>query len=119
MSVSNKTNYNKNKKYWKINKEKTCQLPDIFNIVCHNFQCDIVQKAYVKIPLNQVSLQCSCKYTSISFAVKPIDEVCVEFKLAFAMEGSHLTCEIKFGCSKVVRSLYNINTFNNAMFQWF
>ena len=31
---------------------KTCQLPHIFNIVCHNFQCDIVQKAYVKIPLN-------------------------------------------------------------------
>ena len=49
MSVSNKTNYNINKKYWK---KKTCQLPHIFNIVCHNFQCDIVQKAYVKIPLN-------------------------------------------------------------------
>ena len=47
MSVSNKTNYNKNEKYWK---KKTCQLPHIFNIVCHNFQCDIVQKAYVKIP---------------------------------------------------------------------
>ena len=32
MSVSNKTNYNKNKKYWKIkNKKKTCQLPHIFN----------------------------------------------------------------------------------------
>ena len=97
MSVSNKTNYNKNKKYWKINNNnnnnnKTCQLPHIFNIVCHNFQCDIVQKAYVKIPLNYVSLQCSCKYTSISFAVKPIDEVCFELKLAFAMEGSHQTC---------------------------
>ena len=61
MSVSNKTNYNKNKEYWKINNDenkeiiiiiKTCQLPHIFNIVCHNFQCDIVQKAYVKIPLN-------------------------------------------------------------------
>ena len=26
-------------------------MPHIFNIVCHNFQCDIVQKAYVKIPL--------------------------------------------------------------------
>ena len=39
-----------------------------------------------------LSLQCSCKYTSISFAVKPIDEVCVEVKLAFAMEGSHRTC---------------------------
>ena len=50
MSVSNKTNYNKNKKYWKI--KNTCQLPHIFNIVCHNFQCDIVQKAKVKIPLN-------------------------------------------------------------------
>ena len=48
MSVSNKTNYNKNKKYWK----KNCQLPHIFNIVCHNLQCDIAQKAYVKIPLN-------------------------------------------------------------------
>ena len=53
MSVSNKTNYNKNEKYWKKKKKKnTCQLPRIFNIVCHNFQCDIVQKAYVKIPLN-------------------------------------------------------------------
>ena len=53
MSVSNKTNYNKNKEYWKINNNnKTCQSPHIFNIVCHNFQCDIVQKAYVKIPLN-------------------------------------------------------------------
>ena len=62
MSVSNKTNYNKSKEYWKINNnenkeiiiiiKKTCQLPHIFNIVCHNFQCDIVQKAYVKIPLN-------------------------------------------------------------------
>ena len=61
MSVSNKTNYNKNKEYWKINNnenkeiiiiKKTCQLPHIFNIVCHNFQCDIVQKAYVEIPLN-------------------------------------------------------------------
>ena len=61
MSVSNKTNYNKNKEYWKINNDenkeiiiiiKICQLPHIFNIVCHNFQCDIVQKAYVKIPLN-------------------------------------------------------------------
>ena len=51
MSVSNKTNYNKNKKYWKINKEN-CQLLHILNIVCHNFQCDFVQKAYVKIPLN-------------------------------------------------------------------
>ena len=49
MSVSNKTNYNKNEKYWE---KKNCQLPHIFNIVCHNFQCDIVQKAYVKIPLN-------------------------------------------------------------------
>ena len=49
MSVSKKTNYNKNEKY---RKKKTCQLPHIFNIVCHNFQCDIVQKAYVKIPLN-------------------------------------------------------------------
>ena len=28
-----------------------CQLPHIFNIVCHNFQCDIIQKAYVKIHL--------------------------------------------------------------------
>ena len=35
-----------------IEKKKTCQLPHIFNIVYHNFQCDIVQKAYVKIPLN-------------------------------------------------------------------
>ena len=53
MSVSNNTNYNKNKKYWKIkNKKITCQLPHIFNIVCHNFQSDIVQKAYLKIPLN-------------------------------------------------------------------
>ena len=43
MSVSNKTNYNKNEKYWK-KKKNTCQLPRIFNIVCHNFQCDIVQK---------------------------------------------------------------------------
>ena len=68
MSASNKTNYNKNEKYWK---KKTCQLPHIFSIVCHNFQCDIVQKAYVKIPLNYVSLQCSCKYTSISKPPKP------------------------------------------------
>ena len=30
MSASNKTNYNKNEKYWK---KKTCQLPHIFNIV--------------------------------------------------------------------------------------
>ena len=58
MSVSNKTNYNKNKEYWNINdnnnnnNKNTCQLPHIFNIVWHNFQCDIVQKAYVKIPLN-------------------------------------------------------------------
>ena len=59
MSVSNKTNYNKNKEYWNINdnnnnnnNKNTCQLPHIFHIVCHNFQCDIVQKAYVKIPLN-------------------------------------------------------------------
>ena len=72
--------------------KKTCQLPHIFNIVCHNFQCDIVQKAYVRIPLNQVSLQLSCKYTRISFAVKPIDEVCIELKLALAMEGSHRMC---------------------------
>ena len=63
MSVSNKTNYNKSKEYWKINSNKnfkkftkTCQLPHIFNIVCHNFQCDTVQKADVKIPLNQVSV---------------------------------------------------------------
>ena len=56
MPVSNKTNYNKNKKILENNNnnnnKKTCQLPDIFNIVCHNFQWDIVQKAYVKIPLN-------------------------------------------------------------------
>ena len=55
MSVSNKTNYNKNKQYWKIMIiiKKNCQLPHIFNIVCHNFQCDFVQKAaYVKIRLN-------------------------------------------------------------------
>ena len=38
------------------------------------------------------SLQCSCKYTSISFVVKPIDKVCVELKLAFALEGSHRMC---------------------------
>ena len=31
--------------------KKTCQLPHIFNIICHNFQSDIVQKAYVKIHL--------------------------------------------------------------------
>ena len=55
MSVSNKTNCNKNEKHWKKKKKKnTCQLPRIFNIVCHNFQCDIVQKAYVKIRHNQV-----------------------------------------------------------------
>ena len=55
MSVSNKTNNNKNKQYWKIKKnkkKKTCQLLHIFSIVCHNFQYDIVQKAHVKIPLN-------------------------------------------------------------------
>ena len=40
-SVTNKTNYNKNEKYW--GKKKTCQLPHIFNIVCHNFQCDIAK----------------------------------------------------------------------------
>ena len=28
--------------------KKTCQLPHIFNIVCHNFQCDIVQKSLRK-----------------------------------------------------------------------
>ena len=71
---------------------KTCELPHIFNIACHKFQCHIVQKAYVKIHLNYVSLQCSCKYTSISFAVKPIDQVCFELNLAFALEGSHRTC---------------------------
>ena len=64
MSVSNKTNYNKNKKYWKIIIITiviiiiiiiiiiTCQLPHIFNIACHDFQCDIFGKAYLKIPLN-------------------------------------------------------------------
>ena len=31
---------------------KARQLPQIFHIVCHNFQCDIVQKDYVKIHLN-------------------------------------------------------------------
>ena len=31
-------------------------------------------------------------HTSISFAVKPKDEVCVELKLTFALEGSHRTC---------------------------
>ena len=49
MLVSNKTNYNKNKKILDNNnnnnkkkkkkkkkKNKTCQLPNIFNIVCHN-----------------------------------------------------------------------------------
>ena len=36
MSVSNKTNYNENKKYWKQTK-KNRQLPHVFNIVCHNF----------------------------------------------------------------------------------
>ena len=73
-------------------KGKISAIPHIFNIVCHNFQCDITQKAYVKIPVNQVSLQCSCKYTSISFVVKPIDEVCLELKSAFSLEGSHRTC---------------------------
>ena len=40
MLVSNKTNYNKNKKILdnnnNNNNNKTCQLPNIFNIVCHN-----------------------------------------------------------------------------------
>ena len=39
----------RNKRHWRI---KARQLTQIFNIVCHNFQCDIVQKAYVKIHLN-------------------------------------------------------------------
>ena len=34
------------------NNNKTCQLPHIFYMIYHNFQCDIVQKSYVKIPLN-------------------------------------------------------------------
>ena len=41
-----------------------------FNVVCHNFQCDIVPKAYA----------------SISFAIIPIDEVCLwKLNLTFAM----------------------------------
>ena len=32
--------------------EGYCQLAHMFNFVCHNFQCDIVQKAYVTIHLN-------------------------------------------------------------------
>ena len=52
MSVSNKQITIKIKSIGKEKRKKTCQLPHIFNIVCHNFQCDIVQKAYVKIPLN-------------------------------------------------------------------
>ena len=82
-----------NKKYWIIIiiiiiiiiKPVSCQTYSILFAT-------IVQKAYVKIPLNKVSLQCSCKYSSISFTVKPTDEVCVEFKLAFALKGSHRTC---------------------------
>ena len=76
MSVSNKTNYNKNKKYWKI-KKRTCQLPHIFNIVCHNFQSDCSKS----LPKNSSKLGFVTMFlqvTSISFAVKPIDEVCVE-----------------------------------------
>ena len=54
MSVSNKQITIKMKSIGEKKKQtnKTCQLPHIFNIVYHNFQCDIVQKAYVKIPLN-------------------------------------------------------------------
>ena len=52
MSVSNKTNYNKNKEYWKINNNKKYLSVVTHMFVCHNFQSDVVQKAYVKIPLN-------------------------------------------------------------------
>ena len=77
-----------------MNDKKTCQLPHISNIVCHKFQYDIVQKAYVKIHLNYVSLQCSCKYTSTSFAVKPIETnrpslLWVEFGICIGRESSN------------------------------
>ena len=66
-------------------RSKTCQLSHIFNTLCHDFQCNIVQTASVKIHLKWVSFQCCCKYTSISFAVKPIDKVCFELNSAFAL----------------------------------
>ena len=31
-------------------------------------------------------MPCFCKYTSKSFAIIPIDEVCLELNLTFAME---------------------------------
>ena len=60
------------------NNKKTCQLPHIFNIVCHNFQCDIVQKAKPKNSSKLGFVTMFLQVTSISFAVKPINEVCVE-----------------------------------------
>ena len=63
---------------WKI-KKRTCQLPHIFNIVCHNFQSDIVQKAKPKYSSKLGFVTMFLQVTSISFAVKPIDEVCVEW----------------------------------------
>ena len=52
MSVSNKTNYNKNEKYWKKKKTPVSCHAYLILFATDNFQCDIVQKAYIKIPLN-------------------------------------------------------------------
>ena len=56
-------------------------------------------KSLRKIHLNYVSLQCSCKYTSISFAVKPIETnrpslLWVEFGICIGRESSNVLNKI-------------------------
>ena len=57
MSVSNKTNYNKSKEYWKINNNENKKNNNNNNnnknlSVATNIQYCLPQLAYVKIPLN-------------------------------------------------------------------
>ena len=63
-------------------------MPHIFNIVCHNFQCDIVQNSS-KLGFVTMFLEV---YKYFFCSKLPIEEVCFELNLAFALEGSHWTC---------------------------
>ena len=78
MSVSNKTNYNKNKKYWKIkNKKKNLSVATHIQYCLPQFSKRYCSKSLPKNS-SKLGFVMFLQVTSISFVVKPIDEVCVE-----------------------------------------
>ena len=79
MSVSNKTNYNKNKKYWKIkNKKKNLSVATHIQYCLPQFSKRYCSKSLPKNSSKLGFVTMFLQVTSISFAVKPINEVCVE-----------------------------------------